>query len=263
MIDQVARRALARQVRAFFTRRLSSHALDDALDAFRGPGVRDPVIAAGRSRTWCFYDDTRDELLDETTTRLWRREVARLILFLQTSSPYSWPRVWLDEETCTPVYRHLFSRENIARRRVKEYADWARSGDEEIWPFRNRAEYAHALRRPPFLSGRSRARLVSMKSPLTDRVPNATELGENARGGCGLLLGMLFVLGIGVTSVLLQVTWKGALITLLAGGAFRVLGAIAEFRYAEAEERAEEEFGLGRCSAADPPQPCLAGLRFR
>jgi hypothetical protein len=91
---------------------------------------------------------------DRALTSAGRREVARWVLFLYSEVEYTWPTSY----SFMQIHNALMSLLTFGwweRRKERAFAAFARLGDFDVWPFRTRADYQIAIRRPRFFAGHS------------------------------------------------------------------------------------------------------------
>ena len=148
MIDRESRRRLAELLRHFAAGLVSNDEFEDRCPR----GSKD--LAVGQildQGAWFLYDDLHEHRLTGAyrLTNDDRKNVARWILFLESTLRYEWPVVpfavrlaFLPFSVCTF---------GLLGRPVQWYAD--RGGPVDVWPFRRRSDYEAALKQPPYLRG--------------------------------------------------------------------------------------------------------------
>ena len=140
-IDVSARAQAARLVHAFAAGEIDNDELEDRYPL----GSRDPGVKAIWWQVWSLYSDFatqrvgRNLQLDAETREL----IDRCGLFLQSTLPYGWPRLWfkglLSDLQTVPLLGRL------ARRRLER---WDAAGDPSVWPFLQRGDLEAARGRP-------------------------------------------------------------------------------------------------------------------
>lgn len=180
MVDPVRRKKLALHLRQLSTGQISNDNFEERVgeDVTYGflpeqyhrtqrSKTDDAVIQPILEFCWCMYNDTynhkltrRHKLSDEQL-----KEIARFILFLHSDLEYEWKYF----DVINPAIRFSLSdtlkniitlgrhRRDINRQREKEFEAMKKSGDDDFYPFKTRAEYERELRRQPFLNGHERA----------------------------------------------------------------------------------------------------------
>ena len=123
----------------------------------------DPVIRPVLEMAWCLYDDTRNHRLKGTDSLsdFAIKEIARCILILLSDYEYTWQYV----DMTNPIMRFSFSDimksvltfgqhyRDAKRTQKDEFEQMKKSGNFELWPFKNKEEYQKQLENQPFLSG--------------------------------------------------------------------------------------------------------------
>ena len=91
---------------------------------------------------------------DRALTADGRREVARWVLFLYSDIEYTWPTSY----SFIQVHSDLMNLLTLGwweRRKDREFAAFAQTGDFNVWPFHSAAEYESTTREPRFFVGRT------------------------------------------------------------------------------------------------------------
>lgn len=124
----------------------------------------DPVIRPILEYSWCMYDDTFNHKLDQQyeLNEFQLKEIARLILFLQSDQEYKWDYV----DMTNPIIRFSlidilksimtlgqhYRNKNLTRE--QEFIEMKKKGDFEYWPFQTKSDYEAQLKKQLFLTGK-------------------------------------------------------------------------------------------------------------
>jgi hypothetical protein len=158
-IDHEARKRLAELARWLAVARISNEEFAERWRSGSERALHD-VFFYG---LWPLYDDfTEHRLLGRwALTPEARKRVARIVLFLRSGQPYRYKLATgvssLPALLLSVVTLGWFGRVWLRRR-------W-KGGNESVWPFFSREEYAEALCRPVYLSGHSRQGQLSALRP--------------------------------------------------------------------------------------------------
>ncbi|MFN8826834.1 MAG: hypothetical protein ACK501_17845 [Planctomycetota bacterium] len=113
----------------------------------------DPAIRAIYTQGWACYSE--GDRVDRGFARAVRPELARSVLFLQSSAEYQWPG---HPSGDFPIYNWLFNIFTLGwweRRKAERVREWEQHGDASVWPFHSRADFEAACASPRFLVGSS------------------------------------------------------------------------------------------------------------
>lgn len=174
MVDRIARDKYAELLRHFAAGLMTNREYEDRYAAI----VRFTNDEALRAAFWCVwftYDDLHEHRMTgrHRLGRPARREMAKIVLFLNTRTEYQWPasRGHALMQVCFlalagfALYWSADLRwyglplliESIIAIAITDYAwrrTWKRSGDDDAWPFLHASELNEARRHPRSLSGR-------------------------------------------------------------------------------------------------------------
>ena len=176
MVDKIRRRKLAFHLRRLAVGLISNDDFEDAIMEDISSGnlpqyyshtinlkQEDLIIKPMLELSWCLYNDVEehhltgpDKLSDEAL-----KEISRCILFLHSDLEYQWPYFdiinpflrffWKDWLLGAVTFgKHYCNQDKKLR---KEFDQFRKTGDYDIWPFTNRKQYETQLLQPPFLAG--------------------------------------------------------------------------------------------------------------
>ena len=184
MVDREARRQLAEALRQLVTGRITN----DEFEELWPEVCNDSAVEGVRGFGWSLYSDTHPYRLRgiHRVSPETRKMAARAVLFLRSDREYEWPalpeRAWISYLLFSPTVL-LFGIGIIAWLRgfesevyflwagvwaclsqLMEYArcllpeskamrDWKKTGEYDMWPFINRADFEAAKRRHHFFAG--------------------------------------------------------------------------------------------------------------
>jgi hypothetical protein len=123
----------------------------------------DSVIRPILEMSWGLYDDTRNHKLNgrDALSEYAIKEIARYILFLQSSQEYDWTYV----DMTNPIIRFSFKDimksiitlgqhyRDLKLTRDEEYEKMKKDGDFEYWPFKTKYDLENELNKQPYLKG--------------------------------------------------------------------------------------------------------------
>lgn len=155
MVDRVARDKFAELLRHFAAGNLTNDEYEDAAHGiFEGADRKDRALWAIFSRTWFFYDDTREHRLrdNHALTDEGQHAVARCILFLHSDLEYEWPiKSFISLSGCLLRLCTLglagLILNPMNERRMREMGSW------DLWPFFREADFQSTNASPRLLGG--------------------------------------------------------------------------------------------------------------
>jgi hypothetical protein len=148
MIHRVARKQAAETLRHFVSGQITNHEF-----IRRYPhSKRDPVIWALDDTVWCLYDDISTHKLagEYATTKEFKNQVARWLMFLYSDEEYLWPRIGrpgFRSSSGSLWWSWVFG---FGQSSLKKFMA---SGDFEVWPFLRREDFERVRKNPVLLTG--------------------------------------------------------------------------------------------------------------
>jgi hypothetical protein len=151
MIDRVARDEMTVLVRRLVACRITNDDFEESV-----PHSDDPAIRAVHGAAWRLYSDLETRRLDgpHRVPKVFRREIARWILFLNSNEEYAWPKYDLFQIYNWPL--NLLTFGWWERRKERRSNRFMAAGDFDVWPFMSRTSFENAARNPVLLTGRGR-----------------------------------------------------------------------------------------------------------
>lgn len=130
MIDRKARNELANLVRAFATGTITNFDFER-----NSPFSEDKIISVIDDYLWSFYDDFKEHKLPKGSLPLTtKKEIARIVLFLDSELEYQWP---IEGGLIKRILKLFKSSPAIQAKKIKDF-DYHNAGDLSVWPFQNR-----------------------------------------------------------------------------------------------------------------------------
>lgn len=149
ILDREARDRSAAVLRALASGHVTGDEFETAMDEIK---TTDPAIRAIYTLGWSCYSE--GDCVNRGFLRARRSDLARSVLFLQSSAEYRWPRYPSGD---FPIYNWLLNALTLGwweRRKAERAREWEQHGDPSVWPFHSRADFDAARASPRFLRGR-------------------------------------------------------------------------------------------------------------
>lgn len=140
MIDRHARDKLAYLVKDFASGRITNFQFEGTV-----PYSSDRAIGAIEDYFWSFYDDyTEHKLSVADVPKTTKKEIARIILFLNSDRSYEWN----DKRNGLRFFAQFFKRPKALKALRVHKFDLYNQGDMSVWPFMHRKHMMEEANKP-------------------------------------------------------------------------------------------------------------------